>query len=301
MLPGPPPSARKAPGNEVSGVNIHTRNVEFYGSSSSIALLFEVQRSEAAALRTVSSAASSEQDSCADGAAIVSSLHNPAFSPPATTAGHGQSPASEHCGGVEIGGRGGAVESPGGAGLAARAPLPELGMSARYRVFLDGFFSTIHHIHPIIDKPWFMERCEALWAGDQANEAASKGSFVALYYSVLSVGSLVGAREEEPMDGLSNLEWSRRFFDEARGLANKLGMVTDLEMVQCYFFLVGARVLSNSHFLFLKTGKSNNTVQAKVCQNEINPHCKCHRRPTPHRGSKLTPIIQCPIFTPASP
>ena len=83
-----------------------------------------------------------------------------------------------------------------------------------------------------------MQRCEALWAGDRSDEAAHKGSFVALYYSVLSLGALVGAREEEPLEGVSNLEWSRRFFDEAKGMANRLGMVTDLEMVQCYFFLV---------------------------------------------------------------
>ncbi|PKS06012.1 hypothetical protein jhhlp_007846 [Lomentospora prolificans] len=227
MLPSASVPSRKTPGNEVSGVNRHTRNVEFYGSSSSIALLFQVQRTEGA-LPPVSS--SLEADPCADGGAIVSSLHNPAFSPPAT---HQHSPPSENCASS-------AADSP-GIGLS-------MGNPAKYRAFLNGFFSTIHHIHPILDKGYFMERCEALWAGDQSNEAAHKGSFVALYYGVLSLGALVGAREEEPIDGVSNLEWSRRFFDEAKAMANRLGMVTDLEMVQCYFFL------------------------AKVCQNEINPH-----------------------------
>lgn len=217
--------SRKTPRNEVSGVNRHTRNVEFYGSSSSIALLFQVQRTEGALPLVPSSSSSppSEPDSsCSDGGAIVSSLHNPAFSPPPSS--HPHSPPFENS-------ARNAADSPG-------FTFSNTGNPAKYRVFLNGFFSTIHHIHPILDKPTFMQRCEALWAGDRSDEAAHKGSFVALYYSVLSLGALVGAREEEPLEGVSNLEWSRRFFDEAKGMANRLGMVTDLEMVQCYFFLV---------------------------------------------------------------
>lgn len=105
-------------------------------------------------------------------------------------------------------------------------------------VFVHGFFSSNHYIHPILDKRRFLQRCEQLWAGV---DAAHTSSFVALYYSILSLGALMSVREEEPLDGMTNRQWSRRFFDESLGHCYRLGMVTDLEMVQCYFFLVGLR------------------------------------------------------------
>lgn len=80
-----------------------------------------------------------------------------------------------------------------------------------------------------------MSRCEDLWTSEGS---AVKSSFVALYFSVLSLGALVGPRSEELIGGQDNLAWSRKFFDESRTLCSALGMVTDLEMVQCYFFLV---------------------------------------------------------------
>ncbi|KAI8243551.1 putative transcriptional regulatory protein [Colletotrichum sp. SAR 10_99] len=92
----------------------------------------------------------------------------------------------------------------------------------------------------------FFDRCEMIWSNQEA--ARTPSSFIALYYSILSLGALIGVREDEPIDGIENLQWSRRFFDEAKRRCDQLGMVTDLEMVQCYFFL------------------------AKVCQNELNAH-----------------------------
>lgn len=102
-------------------------------------------------------------------------------------------------------------------------------------MFLDDFFSTLHYIFPILGKALFMRRCEDLWTSE---DSAVKSSFVALYFSVLSLGALVGPRSDELIGGLDNLTWSRKFFDESRTLCSALGMVTDLEMVQCYFFLV---------------------------------------------------------------
>ncbi|GJD03588.1 C6 transcription factor [Colletotrichum higginsianum] len=158
--------SRNAAGQEISGVNRHTRNVEFYGSSSSVALLSHVQR-------TGDDEPVISPDLGSDAGTLLSNLHNPAFS--------------------------------------------------------------IHYVHPILDRKLFFDRCEELWA--RPGDVREPSSFVALYYSILSLGALVGVREDEPVDGVGNLQWSRRFFDEAKRRCDQLGMVTDLEMVQCYFFL----------------------------------------------------------------
>ena len=41
-------------------------------------------------------------------------------------------------------------------------------------------------------------------------------SFMALYNSLLSPQASVGPREEETSNGVGNVEWRRRFCDEAR-------------------------------------------------------------------------------------
>ncbi|KAM0276266.1 hypothetical protein ACHAQH_006941 [Verticillium albo-atrum] len=199
-------STRLAGEHEVSGVNRHTRNVEFYGTSSSVALLPHIQRN------------GGQGNSSADDAhaLLVTSLHNPSFhSPDASSTRADAGPASQ----------------------------PH--HSRHSRGFLDNYFSAIHYIHPILDKDIFLQRCERLWSGAEGTRVTS---FAALYYSVLALGALVGVRPDEPLDGTSNLQWSRQFFDQAKNHCNQLGMATDLEMVQCYFFL------------------------AKVCQNELSPH-----------------------------
>jgi hypothetical protein len=191
--------SRQRASHEVSGVNRHTHNVEFYGRSSSVALLSQVQRSS-------DKATTIPTEEGGDAGAIVSDLHNPAFSP---SDGHNDSQE------------------------ASSSMTPS--HYPQCRGFLEKFFSSIHFIHPIIDKTSFLRQCDLLWSG----KARDDSSFTALYYSILSLGALVGVRDEEPVDGVGNLQWSRRFFDEGRSRCTKLGMVTNLDMVQCYFFMVG--------------------------------------------------------------
>lgn len=232
-FPPSPIRGRAGAGQEVIAINKHTRNVEFYGSSSSVALLSHVQRSgdhQPADDNDEGSDEHSESDAAA--AVLLSSLHNPAFSSPQTDASSSGPPISPQ------------------ATLEKQVSAAE---STHYRqcsVFLHNFFSTIHYIHPILDKASFLERCEILWSGDEA-AIQQHASFVPLYYSVLSLGALVGYRDPELIGGISNQEWSRKFFYEARLRFSSLEIVTDLEMVQSHFFL------------------------AKVCQNELNSHCKC--------------------------
>lgn len=190
---------REAVEGEISEVNRHTQDVEFYGSSSSFALLSQIQ------------CTGQRLRDDEDRAQLVSRLHNPAFR---TTPSASPRDASD----------------------------TDVGRAHHYpqcRSFVENFFSTIHYIHPILDKQAFMERCEVLWSRipyELGN--ATTSSFVALYYSILSLGAIVGVRQEEPIDGLSNLQWSRKFFEIARMLCNQLGLVTDLEMVQCFFMMV---------------------------------------------------------------
>jgi hypothetical protein len=184
---------------EISEVNEHTDGVEFYGSSSSFALLSRVHRS------------GQRPRDVENGARLVSSLHNATFQ---TTpiASHGDTPV---------------------AGSSPADYYPQC------RSFIETFFSTIHYIHPILDKREFLERCEVLWSPstDQAGPQPSP-SFVALYYSVLSLGAIVGVRGEDRIDGLSNLQWSRKFFDISWKHCHQLGLITNLEMAQCFFMLV---------------------------------------------------------------
>lgn len=206
---------------EVSGVNQHTQNVEFYGSSSAVALLSHVQRAGDESTITAEGE---------DAGAIVSSLHNPAFSPSVD-----QPTPEQAC----------TKNSPAGPGSARHYP--------QCRVFHLHFFSSIHYVHPILSKSEFLDRCEKLQSGEGP---AKETSFEALYYSLLSLGALIGPRDEDPVDGISNMQWSRRFFDEAVRRCNRLGMVTDLDMVQCYVFLVGELFLMREFLLTFHTGQN---------------------------------------------
>ncbi|PVH92608.1 hypothetical protein DM02DRAFT_543275 [Periconia macrospinosa] len=216
--PNIPASARKADEEEISGVNGHTDGVEFYGSSSSFALLSHVQRS------------GQKTPDSENTVHLVSSLLNATFQT-SPTASHGD-------------------ESNAGTTRADYYP--------QCRSFVEGFFSTIHYIHPILDKRDFLHKCEALWLlGTDDTSPRLPPSFVPLYFSVLSLGAIVGNREEEHIDGLSNLQWSRKFFNIAWTCCHQLGLVTNLEMVQCFFLLVGVIRRSSITQRFARTNSTH--------------------------------------------
>ena len=115
--------------------------------------------------------------------------------------------------------------------------LPVRSWYPQCRSFIDTYFTSLHYIHPILDKRPFLDACEALWAGSAA-EDQGLSTFEALYFSILSLGAIVGVRDDEPIDGIENLEWSRKFFQIAKDRCTRLGMVTDLSITQCYFIMV---------------------------------------------------------------
>ncbi|KGO50791.1 Transcription factor, fungi [Penicillium expansum] len=112
-------------------------------------------------------------------------------------------------------------------------------------VFMNGYFESIHFIHPFVDKEEFFTRANDLWFN---RSRTPEPSFVALYLSVLSLGSLVRVWDEGTIAGLGRFEWSRKLFGEAQVYLNNLQFSNDLETVQCLYMM------------------------AKVCQNELNPN-----------------------------
>jgi hypothetical protein len=100
-------------------------------------------------------------------------------------------------------------------------------------IFMDGYFDTLHLIHPIIDKEDFMTRANDLRAG-----RLCASSFVALYYSVLSLGALVRVWDEQQILGMTRFEWSRKLFKEARDCLDKLEFSNDIDVVQCLVVMV---------------------------------------------------------------
>jgi hypothetical protein len=129
-------------------------------------------------------------------------------------------------------------------------------------IFMESYFDTLHYIHPIIDKENFTIRAKELWLGSSSNS-----SFVPLYYSLLSLGALVRIWDDHQLLGMTRFEWSRKLFQQAQQHLDEVKFSNDLDTVQCLFLMVNSLHLLHhpvSHF-----------SQALICQNELNPHCKC--------------------------
>ena len=199
--------------DEVNDVNPHTQNPEFHGKTSSMAFLASLQPQGPKGHTRLNSTF----PSTASHPSVVSLLHNEGFSPDNLTQ--------------------------------AQQPETKLLEHERYyfrqaHAFLDGYFQNLHFIHPILDRTSFMSRCEDLWFGRAERQPRS---FIALYYSLLSLGALIRTWDEEDISGMGRLEWSRRLFNLARIALESGKNETSVESVQCLFFM------------------------AKVSQNELNP------------------------------
>ncbi|RVX73953.1 hypothetical protein B0A52_02843 [Exophiala mesophila] len=210
-----PTNAPRSTASDVMDTNLHTSNLEFYGSSSSVAFLRHV---ETLANRQASGPPSVQQER-----SMASRLHNTEFQP--GTSQNTPTSIKQHTG-LDTG-------------------SPEICPFRVARRFLDSYFSNTHQIQPLFEEDDFLARCEDMWFNRQENQPLS---FLALYYAILSMGSLVMPFGTPEIAGADRFTWSRRLFDEALANVTKLGTTTDLEIVQCFFML------------------------AKVCQHELNPH-----------------------------
>lgn len=111
--------------------------------------------------------------------------------------------------------------------------------------FIDAYFQNFHFIHPFIDKQIFRRRVADMWA---AGDPACDMCFFCTYLSLMSLGALIGEWEweEDRLGGLSRFEWSRKLFDEALANLADLHFPANLDTVHCLYLC------------------------AKVCQNELN-------------------------------
>ncbi|OQD84496.1 hypothetical protein PENSOL_c118G06980 [Penicillium solitum] len=212
------------PFTEIVDTNLHTKSLEFYGASSSVAFLRHVD--------DISGNDTSEQLVGRTEPSLASMLHNINFQPCSTPSiVSGISNGSNDRFYFRVG-----------------------------RKFLDAYFSNIHCIQPIFDEEEFLTRCEDLWFGKLERQPVS---FVALYYATLSLGSLVMVWDEGEIYGEDRFSWSRKLFNQALGVVTQLGSGTDLEMVQCYYMMgkVCQHEL-NPHVAYLYSGQATRTALA---------------------------------------
>ncbi|KIW42799.1 hypothetical protein, variant [Exophiala oligosperma] len=214
---------RKA--SDVMGTNLHTSNLEFYGSSSSVAFLRHME--------TLSKSQATDSVRGPSRCSLASLLQNTEFCPDMS-----QEPQ--------------------------RTPEASSNFDRfHFRVarrFLDSYFSNIHHIQPIFDEESFLSRCEDLWFNTPEKQPLS---FVALYYVTLSLGSLVMTLETPEIAGADRFTWSRRLFDTALAIVTRLGAATDIEMVQCYYMM--SKIYQhelNPHVAYLYSGQAARTSLA---------------------------------------
>ncbi|KAJ5647919.1 hypothetical protein N7490_004291 [Penicillium lividum] len=202
----PEESAESA--DEINELNHHTNAMEFHGSTSSAAAIGYLQKAREPKIREENHRPSADFS-------LISTLHNPSFSP--STTGPGQMTSIEQ----------------------------QNYYFDQAHVFMNGYFENIHFIHPFIDKEDFLARASDLWLN---RSQTPEPSFVALYLSILSFGSLVRVWDEDTLAGLGRFEWSRKLFGEAQAYLTHLRFSNDLETVQCLYLM------------------------AKICQNELNPN-----------------------------
>src|SRR5271154_149235 len=110
-------------------VNNETHGVEYYGGSSSVAILDRLYK------RARRQSSNRHRTSASHKPSVVNLLHNPEF--------HELSPTAVH-------------NSPDG------LPNPAEPISSRLIEggFLTAFFDTLHYMHPVIDRNEFLEKCD---------------------------------------------------------------------------------------------------------------------------------------------
>jgi hypothetical protein len=185
--------------DELNEFNHHTNGVEFHGSTSSAAILGHLKK-------TREPKGQEEPYPRAADYSLISTLHNPSFSP-SCTAGPAQMLSIEQ----------------------------QNYYFDQAHIFMNGYFENLHFIHPLIDKEDFLLRANDLWFN---RSRAPEPSFVALYLSILSLGSLVRVWDEGTLAGLGRFEWSRKLFAEAQAYLNHLRFSNDIETVQCLYIMV---------------------------------------------------------------
>lgn len=222
---------------EDTDVDRQTKAIEFHGSTSSIALLRDLQIS----LGRLFQGSQQQQPGVS-------------FTRPVGggSSGHQQQPSPFLPGGSESSRRFNLVSELRNTSFTPRAgtegntTMQQRNLYVKEaQYFIDAYFRNFHFIHPFIDKEIFRRRAADMWAtGDPACDMC----FFCTYLSVMSLGALIGEWEWEGdrLGGLTRFEWSRKLFDEALANLADLHFPANLDTVHCLYLC------------------------AKVCQNELN-------------------------------
>lgn len=193
-----PEESAESADDEINELNHHTNAIEFHGSTSSAAAIGHLKKAREPKTHEESYPRPADFS-------LISTLHNPSFSPSTTSL----------------------------------SQLTSIEQQNYYfdqaHIFMNGYFENIHFIHPFIDKEDFQARASDLWLN---RSRTPEPSFVALYLSILSFGSLVRVWDEDTLAGLGRFEWSRKLFGEAQAYLNHLRFSNDLETVQCLYLMV---------------------------------------------------------------
>jgi hypothetical protein len=159
-------------------INNETHGVEYYGGSSSVAILDRLYK------RARRQSSNRHQTSASHKPSVVNLLHNPEF--------HELSPTAVH-------------NSPDG------LPNPAEPISSRLIEggFLTAFFDTLHFMHPVIDKNEFLEKCDK-GAIDAEND------FAALYYACLALAAITSPEKDPKLAGYPPIQWANLYVDRAK-------------------------------------------------------------------------------------
>ena len=162
-------------------VNNETHGVEYYGGSSSVAILDRLYKRA-----RQQSTNRQRHTSTTSKPSVVNLLHNPEF--------HDLSPSTAH------------NSSPDGMIHSATGPVSSRLIEGG---LLNAFFDTLHYMHPVIDKCMFIERCN--------KGAAEMGTdFAALYYACLALAAITSPEKDPKLTGFSPIQWANMYVDRAK-------------------------------------------------------------------------------------
>jgi hypothetical protein len=159
-------------------VNNETHGVEYYGGSSSVAILDRLYN------RAQRQSTNRQPTSASYKPSVVNLLHNPEF--------HELSPAAVH-------------HSPDG-GSHLMEPVSSRLIEGG---FLNAFFDTLHYMHPVIDKCSFIERCDK-------GAVETENDFAALYYACLALAAITSPEKDPKLTGFSPIQWANMYVDRAK-------------------------------------------------------------------------------------
>lgn len=173
--------APSPPGTDHSLIDINneTHGVEYYGGSSSIAILDRLyKRARQLAPNRPHTTESSKPS-------VVNLLHNPEF--------HEISPTAMY-------------NSPDGALLPSSEPISSRLIEGG---LLNVFFDTLHYMHPVIDKCVFIEKCDK-------GSVEAESDFAALYYACLALAAITSPEKDPKLTGFSPIQWANMYVDRAK-------------------------------------------------------------------------------------